>query len=192
MSNKFPVYNLGQGKGTPAEPPKNVFDIAERGTAAQLTRLVERQLDFDINQRDNIQRTALHWAAELQNYDVAAALMDYGCDINAVECNGRTAVHLAARAADRTMLDTLLTGLDDETVGKLVNQRDNFGMTPVFLCKQKTDEGAQAAFELLMLRGGKYTDNISVPSSNPTSPTGATAAATASPTAAGSERPNGQ
>jgi ankyrin repeat protein len=57
-----------------------------------IVRHVERSLDFDINQRDKLQRTALHWAAELNRLEVAEALIDYGIDPAATECNGRYVV----------------------------------------------------------------------------------------------------
>ncbi len=50
-----------------------------------------------MNQRDTLQRTALHWAAELGHIKAAELLIDYGCDIKAVECNGRWE---GVRAAD--------------------------------------------------------------------------------------------
>lgn len=46
-------------------------------------------MEFDINQRDKNQRTALHWAAEMNHIEVAEALLDYGIDPAATECNGR-------------------------------------------------------------------------------------------------------
>jgi hypothetical protein len=47
-------------------------------------------------------------------------------------------LHLAARSCDADMLKTLLENVDD--VAKktaLVNQTDNFGITPIFLAVQK-------------------------------------------------------
>ncbi len=80
-----------------AGPPKNIFEAAERGNVAFITRLVERSLEFDINQRDKIQRTALHWAAELNNIEVAEALLDYNIDPAATDCNGRCGPRTRAR-----------------------------------------------------------------------------------------------
>lgn len=39
--------------------------------------------------QDNLQRTALHWAAEMGHAETAKALMDFGADVDAAECNGR-------------------------------------------------------------------------------------------------------
>lgn len=57
--------------------------------AGYIKRAAERTIEFNVNQRDTLQRTALHWAAELGHIKAAELLIDYGCDIRAVECNGR-------------------------------------------------------------------------------------------------------
>lgn len=54
-----------------------------------IKKLAERTLDFSVNVRDQLARTALHWAAELGNVEAAELLIDYGIDVKAVECNGR-------------------------------------------------------------------------------------------------------
>jgi hypothetical protein len=43
---KFAVYDLVESK-----PPKNFFEAAEAGDCDMLIRMIERTLDFDINQR---------------------------------------------------------------------------------------------------------------------------------------------
>eukprot|EP00983_Pelagomonas_calceolata_P119114 1160570-Pelagomonas_calceolata.AAC.3 len=47
-------------------------------------------------------------AAELNRVQAAEALLDYGIDITIPESNGRTAVHLAARAGHTDMLQTIM------------------------------------------------------------------------------------
>lgn len=46
-------------------------------------------------------------------------------------------MHLAARASDAAMLETLLEDVSVAAKVKLVNQTDNFGITPLFLTLQK-------------------------------------------------------
>ncbi|GFH25437.1 predicted protein [Haematococcus lacustris] len=70
--------------------PKSLFEAAERGTVGYIVRQVERNIEYNINQRDKFQRTALHWAAECNQVEAAEALLDYGCDVTACECNGST------------------------------------------------------------------------------------------------------
>ena len=115
-----------------------------------------------MNVTDNLLRTPLHWAAEMGHIEAAEALLDYGCEVAKKECNGRTAVHLAARSADAEMLKTLMDGVDSEERKRLANETDNFGITPVSLAYQKIDETptAKDALSFLMECGGKYSTNI--------------------------------
>ena len=49
--------------------------------AAFIKRVAERTVEFDINARDTLQRTALHWAAELGQVKAAELLIDFGVDV---------------------------------------------------------------------------------------------------------------
>ena len=94
--------------------------------------------------------------------EAAEALLDYGCEVAKKECNGRTAVHLAARSADAEMLKTIMDGVEAEEKKRLANETDNFGITPVSLAYQKIEEVATAkdALAFLMECGGKYSTNV--------------------------------
>ncbi|KAG2437503.1 hypothetical protein HXX76_006152 [Chlamydomonas incerta] len=138
-------------------PPKDIYEAAQRDDTAYIKKMVERTLDFDINKRDTLARTPLHWAAELGNVKTAELLIDFGVDVKAVECNGRTAVHLAARSGDRAMLETLMELAGPAERAELINQPDNFGVTPLFLARQKDKEG-QDAFEFMLLNGGRMNE----------------------------------
>ncbi|KAG2454810.1 hypothetical protein HYH02_000642 [Chlamydomonas schloesseri] len=137
------------------DPPKNIFEAAERGAVGFITRSVERAIEFNINVRDKYQRTALHWAAEAGQVEAAECLLDYGSEPLATECNGRTSIHLAARSGHCNVLRLLLDPRPAEEQEQLVNQPDFFGLTPVFLALQR-GEDARDAFALLMDRGGRY------------------------------------
>ncbi|GIL65030.1 hypothetical protein Vafri_18881 [Volvox africanus] len=142
-------------KASAIDPPKTIFEAAERGLAGYITKTIERAIEFNINIRDKYQRTALHWAAEAGQVEAAECLLDYGVDPLATECNGRTAIHLAARAGRTDILRLLLDGRSSSEQETMVNQPDFFGLTPVFLALQRGEE-AQEAFSLLMDRGGRY------------------------------------
>ena len=47
--------------------------------------MVERSLDFDINQRDRYGRTALLWAADMNLREAAETLIDLGADRRAAD-----------------------------------------------------------------------------------------------------------
>lgn len=63
---KFPVYELSEDRDA---PPKTFHEAAERGNTAWCIRAIERTLDFDVNCRDRLMRTALHWAAEMGHHE---------------------------------------------------------------------------------------------------------------------------
>ncbi|GFH05799.1 ANK_REP_REGION domain-containing protein, partial [Haematococcus lacustris] len=85
-NQRFPVFQLSSAEDS--QPPKTIFEAAERGNAAYITHMMERTIEFDINQQDSFQRTALHWAAEMGHVNVASVLKDYGINVGATECNG--------------------------------------------------------------------------------------------------------
>eukprot|EP00891_Asterochloris_glomerata_P006362 jgi/Astpho2/6362/e_gw1.00091.64.1_t len=118
--------------------------------------MVERSLDFDINQRDRYGRTALMWAAEMNHRDAAETLIDLGADRRAADpVTSRTALHLAARAGAEDMLHVLLDDMEEAERKEYVNEADKNGITPVYLARQKGDE-ALPVFEYLMECGARY------------------------------------
>ncbi|GFR42077.1 hypothetical protein Agub_g2900 [Astrephomene gubernaculifera] len=124
-------------KTAAVDPPKTIFEAAERGLTGYITRTIERAIEFNVNIRDKYQRTALHWAAEAGQVEAVECLMDYGVDPVATECNGRTAIHLAARSGHSEVLRVLLDTRPPAEQEQLVNQPDFFGLTPVFLALQR-------------------------------------------------------
>lgn len=153
-SNKFAIFDLKKD----TSEPRNIFEAAERGDVAYINNIIDKSIEFDANQMDVNQRTALHWAAEMGRVEVAELLIETGANVAAAECNGRTAIHLASRSGDVEMLRLLIAAVPDAAEkAKLSNQVDTFGITPVFLAVQKGDQGA-AAFDFLISIGGKYNE----------------------------------
>eukprot|EP01026_Neomeris_dumetosa_P062159 TRINITY_DN58740_c0_g1_i2.p2 TRINITY_DN58740_c0_g1~~TRINITY_DN58740_c0_g1_i2.p2 ORF type:complete len:174 (-),score=39.69 TRINITY_DN58740_c0_g1_i2:205-726(-) len=132
-----------------------IHEAAQKGMTKRIMIMVEKNIDFDINQRDHYGRTALHWAAEVGHIETAEALLDLGGDLSAVENSGRTAIHLAARHGNCEMLQSLLEDVEEEEKTRLVNQPDLYGITPIFLTREKTVQGEEA-FQFLMINGAKY------------------------------------
>eukprot|EP00882_Tetradesmus_deserticola_P006660 GHRQ01007013.1.p1 GENE.GHRQ01007013.1~~GHRQ01007013.1.p1 ORF type:complete len:195 (+),score=75.21 GHRQ01007013.1:144-728(+) len=149
-SARFRVYDL-----VGDAPPKNIHEAAERGDTHYIVKAIERTIDFDINMTDRTGRTALHWAAECNQIEAAQTLIDYGCNSSALEGMGRTAVHMAARAAGSAMLGVLLDAMPEQERTDLINQADKSGITAVFLAFQRGEEGA-SCFEYLMAHGARY------------------------------------
>eukprot|EP00884_Botryococcus_braunii_P013152 jgi/Botrbrau1/21838/Bobra.0190s0052.1 len=137
-------------------PPATIHEAAERGLLKDIVRMVERTLDFEVDTRDRYGRTALMWAAEQAHVNAAATLLDMGADRRATDPQtSRTALHLAARAASPDMLKVLLEDLPVQEREEYVNEPDRNGITPVFLAKQKGEEGLEA-FEYLLACGARY------------------------------------
>eukprot|EP01023_Acetabularia_acetabulum_P022148 TRINITY_DN2187_c0_g1_i1.p1 TRINITY_DN2187_c0_g1~~TRINITY_DN2187_c0_g1_i1.p1 ORF type:complete len:181 (-),score=44.03 TRINITY_DN2187_c0_g1_i1:267-809(-) len=132
-----------------------IHDAAQRGLGRAIMQMIEKNIDFDINQRDQYGRTALHWSSEVGHIDATEVLVDLGSDLFAVENSGRTAIHLAARHGNAQMLRSILEGVEEEDKLKLVNQADLSGITPIFLAREKGKQGEEA-FSFLMLCGAKY------------------------------------
>mmetsp|Transcript_26142 Transcript_26142/g.57142 ORF Transcript_26142/g.57142 Transcript_26142/m.57142 type:complete len:215 (+) Transcript_26142:65-709(+) len=141
------------------QPPRNIFEAAERGMVGWIVKTVERNIEYDVNQRDRLSRTALHWASEMGHLEAVEALLDYGCDPKLADCNGRTAIHYAAREGHVEVLKTLMENMNTDQQEYVVNQSDNYGITPVFLALQRGKD-AELAFEHMMTHcGGKYNVN---------------------------------
>ncbi|KAK9835913.1 hypothetical protein WJX74_010869 [Apatococcus lobatus] len=163
-----PSASIKQGEGgvqPPATPALTAADkarltlweLAELGMHKEIAWKVERTLDMDVNLRDKYGRTALMWAAEQGHVAVIETLLDLGADRTVRDSHtNRSALHLAARCGQADALKALLEDLDEEERVAFLNDADKNGITPVFLAKQKGEEG-HAAFEFLMQSGARYT-----------------------------------
>lgn len=60
--------------------------------------------------------TLAHRAAEMGHVNVIETLIDYGADVKLADCNGRSAMHHAARACQVEAMEALLEGLSPQEV----------------------------------------------------------------------------
>lgn len=81
---------------------------AQDGNLDEVTRLVREGLE--INQFDDLSRTALHYAVEAEHYLVAKWLLENGADVNANDDGkiGETALSLAAQGGYPEIVELLL------------------------------------------------------------------------------------
>ncbi|MEX2472037.1 MAG: ankyrin repeat domain-containing protein [Gemmatimonadota bacterium] len=99
------VATLALSASTPPEAP--VADAAMRGDVGTVRTLLERGGDPDAAQGDGM--TALHWAAERGDEEVALLLIEAGASLGPVTRLGAyTPMHLAARGGDAAILRALL------------------------------------------------------------------------------------
>ena len=85
----------------------------------------------DINAKDDMKRTALHYAAYFNDTDMVELLLRAGADIDAQDNLGRTALHYAACFNNTDMVELLL-----EAEAK-TNIKDNNGKKPLSFAKNK-------------------------------------------------------
>jgi uncharacterized protein len=101
------VTTLTLSAATSPEAP--VADAAMRGDVAAVRTLLERGGDPDAAQGDGM--TALHWAAERGDEEVALLLIEAGAELDPVTRLGAyTPTHLAARGGNTGVLRALLEG----------------------------------------------------------------------------------
>lgn len=99
------VATLALSASTPPEAP--VADAAMRGDVGTVRTLLERGGDPDAAQGDGM--TALHWAAERGDEEVALLLIEAGASLDPVTRLGAyTPMHLAARGGNAAILSALL------------------------------------------------------------------------------------
>jgi len=101
------VMLAGLALSAAAPPEAPVADAAMRGDAAQVRTLLDRGADPGAAQGDGM--TALHWAAERGDLDIAELLITAGTELEPTTRLGAyTPAHLAARNGHVDVLEALL------------------------------------------------------------------------------------
>ena len=100
----------------------------------------------DVNAKDNIDVTPLHWASWEGHKDVAGLLIDKGADVNAKSNEGDTPLHYAAMS-NNTMKAKLLIAK-----GADVSAADDKGKTPQMIAIKK---GHDEVADLLRRHGAR-------------------------------------
>ncbi|MFP3035496.1 MAG: ankyrin repeat domain-containing protein [Wolbachia sp.] len=85
----------------------------------------------DVNAKDNMERTALHYSAYFNDTDMVELLLKAGADIDAQDNLGRTALHYAACFNNTNMVELLLDA------GAKTNIKENNGKKPLSFAKNK-------------------------------------------------------
>jgi len=154
VSAAFPIYQT-PGARTFASSP---HEAAETGALVALREFMAKD-GYDVEQRDVTGRTCLMWAAESDHVDCIKELLDAGANVAAADpFQGRTAMHLAARAGSAEALRAMVAKLPAESRLDEINRKDNLGQVPLFLASQKGEQ-TKEAFSYLLSVGALYNCN---------------------------------
>ena len=135
------------GGGLPAAPPATpVADAARRGEAAAVRALLAQGEDAAAAHGDGM--SALHWAAERGDAEMAGALIHAGATVDAVTRVGHyTPLHVASTAGRAEVVGVLLSSGADATAAAGVG-----GVTPLHLAAAA---GSVAAIGALLDHGAE-------------------------------------
>lgn len=127
--------------------PSEAASPEESKEIERLQRIIQNSPDLINGRRMGV--TPLQQAAAAGQLSVARFLLEHNADIDAVAQEpsapaGRTALHLAADAGHKAMVELLLKG------GANVNARDRIGRTPLF---DAVDRGYLAVAQVLLANG---------------------------------------
>ena len=106
---------MGAGAPARAEPRRcgprrlaeaSLVDAVKSGNTAAARALLAKQADVNVAEADGT--TALHWAAELDDLQMAEALLKAGAKAQVANRHGVTPLHLAATNGNAAMIEQLL------------------------------------------------------------------------------------
>ena len=98
-----------------------IHDAAKAGDAEQVGRLIAAAVD--VNERDNADKTALHWGADAGHLDVVQVLVAKGANVNAKDFTGVTPIMFAVLGQHESILELFIANGGD------VNLEDSEGIT---------------------------------------------------------------
>jgi ankyrin repeat protein len=138
-------YPIAGGLAPAATRSAPVADAAMRGDLAAVRALLRDGADVNAAHGDGM--TALHWAAERGEPEIAEVLLYAGANLDAVTRIGHyTPLHLAGKAGSAPLIEMLLAA------GGEVDQRTTTGVTALHLAAAS---GSAAAVGLLLDRGAE-------------------------------------
>lgn len=104
------------------------------------------RLNANVNARDGLGKTALHWAVNSRDGRMTKMLIDAGSDVSLRDNQGRTALHTAILEGYFTTINALL----DTDLHSCISAKDCFGHTALHLA---TKQGMATTVEALVKAG---------------------------------------
>ena len=102
------------------------------GRATVLLKLLGNY-EIDVDFKDNLGQTALHYASRRNNSDCVDTLLKYGANIVLRNPQGSTALHLACIGGHLHVIALLLQDWVVADVAQLLNAQDSHGRTPLHI-----------------------------------------------------------
>jgi palmitoyltransferase ZDHHC13/17 len=81
----------------------NVIHIAAQGDKVNVIHYFIKNFNFDVNDRDNKDSSALHWSAYLNKEISLTYLIAWGANVNAQDAEKNTPLHLAVLTSEKVM-----------------------------------------------------------------------------------------
>ncbi|KAK1762512.1 ankyrin repeat-containing domain protein [Phialemonium atrogriseum] len=148
----------------------STLHIAAQKGHEHILRVLLRQRNVDLDERDSDGRTALIHAVMEDHAGVAAALLAHGARISAVDCERRNALHWAVLYRREAVLRVLLARLGERRAGErdggVIDAYDEVGWTPLHIAVER---GFESGVMMLLQAGANlhskarkcpYTGNV--------------------------------
>jgi len=134
------------------KPAKSLHEAAAEGDIEQVKSLISK--GTDVNAKDKLGRTALHYASEKGHTEVARLLISHGAYVNVTGASdrNRTPLHYAAMIGDKQTVELLISK------GANINAKDRNGSTPLFEAMRSPAVGRKEVVELLVSKGAKIPE----------------------------------
>jgi len=139
---------VGCGKSV---PNGSIHDAAKVGNIELINQHLETGVN--VNSKDEIGFTPLHYIASGSQPEIAKLLIDKGADVNAKDLNGGTPLHAATPSNQSTKIVELLV-----QKGANVNAKNNNGETP--LDKLGSSNWSTSTEDILRENGGKTSQEL--------------------------------
>lgn len=102
--------------------------VSSNGDTKTLKTILSNNQNLIVDVKDktneNKDRTPLHWAAQENQIETGAMLLEYGANIEARDFDGKTPLHIASSGGNKEFVELLIEA------GANKNSKDNFNITP--------------------------------------------------------------